>query len=171
MRDKALLALGWAGALRRSELVGLDWMVKGTGQGHVVVDAQAVTVTLATSKASQDEAESIVIPVESMKSASDALLAWMGLADVKAGEPVFRPVDQHQHIGATRITDRSVSNIIKVRMLRYARKNGNTKLRPRPWRRASAGTALGRGLSLPRRGAKCPAITSVSTRGIRVCRP
>jgi integrase len=102
-------------------------MVKGGGQGYVVVDTQAISITLATSKASQDEAETIVIPVASMKSASDALLAWVGLSDVKAGEPIFRPVDQHQYIGATRLTDRSVSNIIKVRMLRYARKNGNTK--------------------------------------------
>lgn len=126
-RDKALLAIGWAAALRRSELVGLDWMLKGSGQGYVVVDTQAVTITLATSKASQDEAETIVIPVASMKSAGDALLAWIGLAGVQAGEPVFRPVDQHQHIGGSRLTDRSVSNIIKVRVLRYARKNGNTK--------------------------------------------
>ena len=126
-RDKALLAIGWAAALRRSELVGLDWLIKGSGQGHVVVDAEAVTMTLATSKAAQDEAESIVIPVASMRSASDALLSWISLSAVKAGEPIFRPVDQHQHIGSTRLTDRSVSNIIKVRVLRYARKNGNTK--------------------------------------------
>ena len=127
LRDKALLAVGWAAALRRSELVGLDWMVKGDGQGHVVIDAAAVTITLATSKASQDEAETIVIPVASMKSASDALLGWISLAGIKPGEPIFRAVDQHQHIGETRLTDRSVSNIIKVRVLRYARKNGNTK--------------------------------------------
>jgi site-specific recombinase XerC len=41
IRDKALLAMGWA---KRSELVGLDWMVKGAGQGHVVVDTQAITM-------------------------------------------------------------------------------------------------------------------------------
>ena len=84
-------------------------------------------ITLATSKASQDEAETIVIPVASMKSASDALLGWISSAAIKPGEPIFRPVDQHQHIGEMRLTDRSVSNIIKVRVLRYARKNGNTK--------------------------------------------
>ena len=71
--------------------------------------------------------ESIVIPVASMKSASDALLNRISHAAIKPGEPIFRPVDQHQHIGSTRLTDRSVSNIIKARVLRYARKNGNTK--------------------------------------------
>ena len=128
IRDKALLSLGWAGAFRRSELVGLDWIVKGAGQGHVVVDTQAITINLATSKASQDEAETIVIPVASMKSASDALLAWASLARIQPGEPIFRPIDQHHHIGPTRLTDRSVSSIIKTRVLRYARKNGNTKV-------------------------------------------
>jgi hypothetical protein len=68
-----------------------------------------------------------VIPVASMKSASDALLAWASLARIQPGEPIFRPIDQHHHIGPTRLTDRSVSSIIKTRVLRYARKNGNSK--------------------------------------------
>lgn len=127
VRDKALLALGWAAALRRSELVGLDWMQKGVGQGHVAIDTHAVTITLATSKASQDQAETIVILLDNMRTAGDALLAWIGLAGIQPGDPIFRPIDQHQHIGSTRLKDRSVSNIIKVRVLRYARKNGNTK--------------------------------------------
>ena len=97
-RDKALLAVGWAGALRRSELVGLDWMMKGDGQGHVIVDAEAVTITLATSKASQDEAETIVIPVASMKSASDALLGWILLAAInaRADFPAGRSTSAHR---------------------------------------------------------------------------
>lgn len=127
VRDNALLALGWAGALRRSELVGLDWQTKGAGQGHVTIDAEALTITLATSKASQDEAETIVIPISAMKSASDALLAWVALAVIQPGEPIFRAVDQHQHIAKTRLTDRSVSTIIKARVQRFARKSGNTK--------------------------------------------
>lgn len=127
IRDKALLAVGWAGALRRSELVGLDWAAKGSGQGHVSIDAEAVTITLATSKASQDDAQTIVIPINAMRSAADTLSAWVHLASIQPGEPIFRPIDQHQHIGSTRLTDRSVSNIIKVRVLRYVRKNGNTK--------------------------------------------
>jgi site-specific recombinase XerC len=34
-RDAALLALGWAAALRRSELIGLDWGKLGAGSGFV----------------------------------------------------------------------------------------------------------------------------------------
>lgn len=80
--------------MRRSELVGLDWMRLGEGQGFVSVDDNCVTITLATSKASQDEAETIVMPRADMKTAADSLLAWVDHAGVAAGEPVFRGVDQ-----------------------------------------------------------------------------
>jgi integrase len=52
-RDAALLALGWASALRRSELVSLDWYKLGTGGGFVRVDDRGIVVTLTASKASQ----------------------------------------------------------------------------------------------------------------------
>ncbi len=75
-RDRALLALGWAGALRRSELVGLDWQTLGTGQGFVTIDERGVSITLATSKASQDAAVTVVIPKDDMPTAGEALEAW-----------------------------------------------------------------------------------------------
>lgn len=127
IRDRALLAIGWAGALRRSELVGLDWQKRGTGQGHVTVDEEAVTIILATSKASQDEAVSVVIPRADMRTAVTALMAWVELAGVSSGTPIFRPVDQHGHIAGSRLTDHSVSRIIKARVAKYARKRGNGK--------------------------------------------
>src|SRR5262249_60562337 len=43
-RDAALLALGWAAALRRSELVGLDWQKLGAGGGFVHVDEPGIVV-------------------------------------------------------------------------------------------------------------------------------
>src|SRR5262245_2166609 len=59
-RDALLLTLGWAAALRRSELIGLDWAKLGTGAGFVVKDDRGLVVTLMASKASQTEAETIV---------------------------------------------------------------------------------------------------------------
>src|SRR5215471_20792023 len=53
-RDAALLALGWAAALRRSELVSLDWQKLGAGGGFVCVDERGIVVTLMASKAAQD---------------------------------------------------------------------------------------------------------------------
>src|SRR6516162_1070531 len=54
-RDAALLSLGWAAALRRSELIGLDWQKLGAGTGFVRVDERGIVVTLMASKASQDQ--------------------------------------------------------------------------------------------------------------------
>jgi integrase len=53
-RDATLLSLGWAGALRRTELVGLDWHQLGAGTGFLMIDERGIVVTLMTSKASQD---------------------------------------------------------------------------------------------------------------------
>jgi site-specific recombinase XerD len=72
-RDAALLALGWAAALRRSELVSLDWQKLGAGGGFVCVDERGIVVTLMASKASQDQAESIVVPRQNMPKACQAL--------------------------------------------------------------------------------------------------
>jgi integrase len=45
-RDAALLALGWAGALRRSELVGLDWEKVSSRSGYLRIDERGLVVTL-----------------------------------------------------------------------------------------------------------------------------
>ena len=44
-RNAALIALGWAGALRRSELVGLDWQHLGSGCGFVLVTELGVEIS------------------------------------------------------------------------------------------------------------------------------
>jgi site-specific recombinase XerD len=61
-RNAALLTLGFGAALRRSELVGLDWSELGTGTGFVRIDERGILITLARSKASQNKAETVVIP-------------------------------------------------------------------------------------------------------------
>jgi integrase len=132
VRDAALLALGWAAALRRSELVGLDWQRLGgdVAEGHdeqrgfVLVTDQGVSVKLMGSKASQDAAETIAIPRTDMPTACDALEAWAAFADLKPGEAVFRGIDQRQIIAAERLTDRSVSRILKGRVCKHFKNNG-----------------------------------------------
>jgi integrase len=126
MRDGALLALGWAGALRRSELVSLDWQQLGVGGGFVAVSELGITITLMASKASQDQAETIVIPRADMPTACERLETWALLAGLQAGVPVFRSVDQRQVISAERLTDRSVSRILKSRVRKHFKANGRT---------------------------------------------
>ena len=125
-RDAALLALGWAGALRRSELISLDWQELGAGGGFVIVSELGITITLMASKASQDQAETVAIPRADMPTACERLEAWVLLASLQPGEPVFRSVDQLQVISPQRLTDRSVSRIVKTRVRKHFRANGRT---------------------------------------------
>ena len=98
-RDAALLLLGWAAALRRSELIGLDWLQLGTGTGFVQIEERGVVVTLPTSKGSQEAAVTIVVPCQDMRSACDALERWPATANLAKGEPVFRSVNKEGAIG------------------------------------------------------------------------
>jgi integrase len=126
-RDAALLSVGWAAALRRSELVGLDWQKLGDGVGFATLDERGVVVTLAQSKSSQAEAVTVVIPSADMPTACAALEAWADVAELEPGQPVFRPVDQRQIIGECRLTDRSVARILKSRLHALLRLRGKTK--------------------------------------------
>jgi integrase len=126
-RDGALLTLGWAAALRRSELVGLDWLELGDGTGYVQIDERGIIATLMTSKASQEQAETIIIPSADMPAAREALDTWARMAKLQPGEPVFRPIDRRNIISADRLTDRSVSRIIKSRVRELARMRGRNE--------------------------------------------
>jgi integrase len=126
-RDAAVLALGWAAALRRSELVGLDWHKLGDGSGFVTIDDRGVVVTLMASKASQDQAETIIVPCADMPAACEALERWAEVARLKSGQPVFRSVDQRQIIGDERLAGRSVSRIVKARVRKLARLRGKSE--------------------------------------------
>src|SRR5262245_34688152 len=92
-RNAALLTLGWGAALRRSELVGLDWEQLGTGTGFVRIDERGILITLARSKASQDKAETIVIPRADLPEACEALESWAQRARMQPGQAIFRAVN------------------------------------------------------------------------------
>jgi integrase len=127
-RDGALLALGWGAALRRSELVGLDWMKLGDGTGFVGIEPErGIVVTLARSKSAQAEAVTIVVPCTDMPTACFWLEAWAKAAKLEPGQPVFRAVDQRQVIAAERLTDYSVSRIIKARLRALALLRGKSR--------------------------------------------
>jgi integrase len=140
-RDDALLTVGWAGALRRCELVGLDWLSPGDGTGFVAVDERGIVITLMTSKASQDAAEQIVIPQGDMPAACPALEAWAALAVLHPRQRVFCPIDQHGHPSET-LTGHSVSAIVQARMRRLEHRRGKTR------KDAKAAAALFSGHSL-----------------------
>jgi integrase len=126
-RDAALLTLGWAAALRRSELVGLDWAQQGDGAGFVTIAERGAVVTLSTSKGSQTEAVTIVVPCEDMRTACDALERWVAVAGLQPGQPAFRPIDKGGTVAPDRLTDRSISRIVKARIRKLAIAKGKTE--------------------------------------------
>ena len=127
-RDAALLVLGWAAALRRSELVGLDWQELGSGTGYVQILDRGLVVTLPTSKGSQDEAVEIVIPCPDMPTACDTLARWARVAGLEPGEPVFRWINKGGAIAPGRLNDASVSRIVKTRLRALAIARGKSEV-------------------------------------------
>jgi integrase len=107
LRDRALLLLGFAGAFRRSELVGLDL-------GDVSFTGNGAEVTLRRSKTDEEgEGRKVGIPYGSTPAACPvrALRAWIDEAGIAEG-PLFRPVNG-THVGTARLKDRAVSRLVK----------------------------------------------------------
>ena len=127
LRDSCLIAVGFSGALRRSELVGLDWQEIGTGIGFARVSELGLEIVLARSKASQDRAVTIVVPRADVPQACEALEAWAQRADLKAGDAIFRAVANTNKISATRLTAHSVSRIVKRIARDLQKRRGKTK--------------------------------------------
>ena len=109
MRDKALLLLGFAGAFRRSELVGLDV----ADIEHV---RQGIVVTLRRSKTDQNGAgRKIGVPFGRSKWCPVKQLAdWLEHADIEIG-PLFRGINRHGHIAEQRLSGEAVCVIVKQR--------------------------------------------------------
>jgi site-specific recombinase XerD len=106
-RDRALILLGFAGAFRRSELVALDLAdIQETDAG--------LRVMIRHSKTDQDgEGATIAIARGAVACPVRALHAWLDAAGIESGA-LFRSVNKAGVAGNTRLTDRSVANIVKA---------------------------------------------------------
>jgi len=113
-RDKALILIGFAGAFRRSELVGLQY------EDMTQYDS-GVELLLHRSKTDQEGAGRIVfIPyARGSRCPVKVLKNWLALAAIDSG-PLFRPINRHdQVVGSKALTPQSVALIVKaaVRMM------------------------------------------------------
>jgi integrase len=108
-RDRALLLVGFVGALRRSELVALDWE-------DVNDHPQGLVVTIARSKTNQEgtEPELVVLPIgpNPARCPVRALRTWAALAGITAG-PVFRPVSTGNRAVARRLSAQTVNYLVQ----------------------------------------------------------
>ena len=110
VRDRALLLIGFAGALRRSELVGLD-------VADITEDDQGLQLLLRRSKTDQEgQTKTLGLPYGSNPATCPvrAWRAWRTAAGLDDG-PAFRGISRHGRIGATRLSDRAVANMIARR--------------------------------------------------------
>ena len=108
IRDRALVLLGFAGAFRRSELVGLD-------VDDCVFTKDGLTITLRRSKIDPDGAgRKIGIPYGSNPETCPVrtMQAWMEQAGIIDG-PVFRSVNRHAHVKLGRLSGIDVARVVK----------------------------------------------------------
>ncbi len=110
-RDRALLLLGFAAALRRSELVALD-------VEHLEFNpARGLSVLITGSKTDQERAGTrVAVPYARARDrcAVRALRAWLQTAGIHRGA-VFRRMRRGDALTDDRLTDQSVALIIKRR--------------------------------------------------------
>lgn len=106
LRDKALLLLAFAAALRRSELVDLK-------VNDVERVERGIILHIRRSKTDQEaKGEEIAVPHGHQLQPVAALDAWLAAAHIEAG-PIFRAVDRHSNVGKRALSDRSVARVIK----------------------------------------------------------
>jgi integrase len=108
IRDRALLLVGFASALRRSELVGLDF-------NDVRFERAGATLRIRKSKTDQErQGVEVAIPNGSNPRTCPvtALQAWLDESGITEG-PLFRGMDRHGNIRPGRLTERIVSQIVK----------------------------------------------------------
>ena len=157
LRDRAMLLIGFAGGLRRSEVVGLDVGRDQTedGRGWVEILDKGMVLSIRGKTGWRE--------VEIGRGSNDAtcpvvaLQTWLQLARIAHG-PLFRRVTgQGKAVGADRLNDQEVARLVKRARWRPAcaatcrRVNGSKSL---PAIRCAPALLLGRG-----RRTLCPKAT------------
>ena len=113
IRDRAILALGLAAALRRSELVGLQL-------ADLELVREGVKLTVRHSKTDQEgEGQVIGVPNGTRLKPVARLNAWLAVRGGQAG-PLFLQIDPQGRLTDRAMSDRSVARLVQ----RYAAKVG-----------------------------------------------
>ena len=105
-RNRALLLLGFAAALRRSELVDLD-------VNDLERMPEGILVHIRRSKTDQEgEGHQVAVPRGSKLKPVEALEDWLRSAAIEAG-PVFRSIRKGGSVNPDRLCEGSVAEIVK----------------------------------------------------------
>ncbi|WP_256926796.1 site-specific integrase [Sphingomonas sp. TZW2008] len=124
-RDRAVLAIGMAAALRRSELVALTL-------GDIAIVAEGLRITIGRSKTDQaQEGAAIAVPEGSRIRPKERLLGWIEAVKVReagtdrsneawAAMPLFRRLTRQDTLTEDPMSDRAVARLVQA----AARKTG-----------------------------------------------
>jgi integrase len=110
IRDAAVLLVGFAGALRRSELISLDY-------NDVEIGATGAAIVLRRSKTDQaGQGRTVSIPrVQGPICPVAALERWLLVSQISEG-PIFRPVTRSGTVMMRRISPDAIAFILKTRI-------------------------------------------------------
>ena len=114
-RDRALILLGFAGAFRRSEIVGLE-------VEDCIFNKEGLTITLRRSKTDQYSAgRKIGIPYGANPETCPVrvLQAWVEQAGIVSG-PLFRSISRHGRVQVGRLSGIDVARVVKKLVQRAA---------------------------------------------------
>lgn len=109
-RDRAILLIGFASAMRRSELVGIC-------VEHLTFSPAGLDIELPASKTDQEKhGRTVFIPYgKSSHCPVQALMYWLKSAGIRTGH-VFRSVNRYDGIAKQGLTPQSVALIVKAAM-------------------------------------------------------
>lgn len=118
LRDRALILCGFAGAFRRSELVGLR--VSDLREDRAADGRPVIVVTVRRSKTDQEGAgmEKAIFAASGIDKSCcpvRALRAWITAAGLSGNDPLFPSIRKGGHIGADCMGGDSVALVIKKR--------------------------------------------------------
>lgn len=108
LRDRAIILLGFASAMRRSELVALE-------VEDIEIERPGAVFTIRWSKTNQEgEAEFVAVFYGKQPATCPvrALEAWLAAAGIRRG-PIFREIDRHGNLGTSALTPRVVAMVVK----------------------------------------------------------
>jgi integrase len=108
IRDRALLLTGFAGAFRRSELVGLD-------RADLEFNARGLVITLRRSKTDQEgHGRKVALPYGSTFETCPvrSMQAWLEESGIIDG-PLFRKINRHGQLHVARLSGSAVALIVK----------------------------------------------------------
>ncbi len=106
IRDRAILAVGMAAALRRSEIVALE-------VAHVGIVPEGLRLTIARSKTDRiGQGAVIAIPEGSRIRPKALLLAWMAAAGHQEG-PLFRRLSRSDALTPAAMSDRAIARLVQ----------------------------------------------------------